>query len=189
MFTITPLLKSLESSASIILVFAGEKLGWYKLAHWYFSKFHCYTKPCYIWNKLVLCNSFPFFKTVFYVTTPKFFHACQELRGLPLKCDSLPSYQYWILFQHEVSWSEVLSVPPMIVVIFLLAFPARLFLQFFPCSSGVVLWGTLVVSHRFFGWPVAFWNFVEFSLTWNIQVICLIFECLQTVMPFFSLLK
>ena len=77
----------------------------------------------------------------------------------------------------------------MLVVIFVLAYPAGLFLQFCPCTWGIVLWGALVTSHGFFGWPVIFWNFMEFLLSWWMLVVCLRIECLQTIMSSFGPFK
>ena len=80
-------------------------------------------------------------------------------------------------------------VPPMFVVISALASPVGLFLQFCPCIWRIVLWGALVASDASFGWPVVFWNFMEFLLSWRIWVVCLKIECLQTIMSSFELLK
>ena len=45
----------------------------------------------------------------------------------------------------------------------------------------------LVASHISFGWPFLFWNFMDFLLSWNVRVVCLRFELLQTIIPFYSL--
>ena len=108
---------------------------------------------------------------------------------MPVECDSLPSYLYWSLFQHEVSWSEVALAPPNFVVIFVLASPAGLFLQFCPCTWGIVLWGALVASHGSFGWPVIFLNFMEFLLSWSMRIVCFRLECLQNIIPSFGFFK
>ena len=74
--------------------------------------------------------------------------------------------------------SSFSSIP---VCDFALAFPVR-FIWFCPCTWGVILWLALVASHGSFGLPVVFWGFIEFSFIRSMQVVCLSFEWLQTIM-------
>ena len=70
---------------------------------------------------------------------------------------------------------------------FVIAFSTGLFFQFCSCAWGVVLWlwGVLVASHGSFGRPVAFWGFIELSLSWSMGG-GFWFECLETIMFFFK---
>ena len=77
----------------------------------------------------------------------------------------------------------------MFVMIFALDSPAGLFLQFCPCTWGIVRWSALVASHGYFGWPVVFLNFMQFSLSWSTPVVCLRIEFLKTIKSSFRLSK
>lgn len=91
------------------------------------------------------------------------------------------------LFRHVVSASEVLSNPPIFLVILVFGSPAdELFLQLHLYTWEVVLWGALVISHGSFGWPVASLNIREIFAQGKNEG-SLRFECLQTKMLLFCL--
>ena len=80
-FKITPLLRSLENSVSIISVSTGEKLKGDIADTLVFQQIPLLNQTLLYLNKLILCNIYncvicPFFKIVCYVTALEFLHVC-----------------------------------------------------------------------------------------------------------------